>query len=225
MRPPFIATLAAAAACGRSEDDADPCALGAQVDSIDAVVDTLDRLPHPVSLPCFVTALARPLGVVLTSDVFSTQPAQGARSPRILIRNPTLALTVVPVGEARELLELGEAHPESGFTVKAELAFPIGEGPVDPYVRTLAYPGASESGCHVCHFSELALGDGRFANAPLRPPDNLVVPLEVLVDENAVCDPAEDADRCEMLSALLDHGDVVERPFADTVATQFGPPP
>jgi hypothetical protein len=77
----------------------------------------------------------------------------------------------------------------------------------------------------VCHPDEIALGDGRFANAPLRPPDELVVPLEILLDEHSRCDPLDDPDRCEMFSALLDHGEVVERPFPRDVTTQFGAQP
>lgn len=207
-------------------NDPDPCALGARVESVDAALATIEELPQPVTLPCFLTALERPLGLVLTSDVFNTQPAEGARSPRILIRGQTLAMTLVPVGVAKTLLEFGEDH-ESGFTVKAELEFPI-EGPLTPdapYERTLAFPGATESGCRVCHFDEIALGDGRFANVPLRPPDDLLVPLEVMREEHLHCDAAEDPDRCEIFSALLDHGEVYERPFPEDVATQFGPQP
>lgn len=202
--------------------DPDPCALAAPVASVDDVVDTLAALPAPVTLACFVTALERPLGVELTSDVFSTQPAVGVRSPRILVHTDTLSLTMVPVGEASTLLELGEAH-DSGFTVKAEIAFPV-EGPVDPYVRTLAAPGASESGCRVCHFDELEVAPGVFANQRLRPPDELVVPLETLLAERERCDWAEDPYRCDLYAALLDHGEVVERRSPETVATTFGPP-
>lgn len=207
--------------CGREEPN--PCELSAQVDSIEDVVDVLDALPKPTSLPCFLASLRRPLGVVLTSDVFSTQPAEGVQSPRIIIRNPSLALTLVPVGEASRLLEMGEEHP-SGLTLKAEIEFPV-EGPVDPYERTPAFPGATESGCHVCHFEEIALGGEQFANTPLRPPDDLVVPLEVLLGEHERCDPADDPDRCAIFSALLDHGEVFERPFPEDVSTQFGPQP
>jgi hypothetical protein len=203
--------------------DADPCALDAPVSTIDDVVELLDQLPAPVTIECALTALERPLGVTFTSDVFNTQPAQGYRSPRILVRTEGLALTAVPVGEARRLLELGEAH-EDGLTVKAEIEFPV-DGPVDPFTRTLAFPDAEETGCRVCHADEVALGGGRFANTELRPPDGMVVPLALVQEEHAACDPAEDADRCAMFSALFDHGEVVESRFPDSVATQFLPSP
>ncbi|MEQ1505696.1 MAG: hypothetical protein ABMB14_25910 [Myxococcota bacterium] len=219
-----------AAGCGDDAVPDDPCAIGVPVDSVQAAVDTVEALreasPDPLTLDCFLASLARPLGLELTSDVFSTQPAEGIRSPRILIRGASLTMTVVPVGEAIRLLELGEVHP-SGMTVKAELEFPI-DGPIapeDPYLRTLAAPGATETGCRVCHFDEIAVGDGRYANTPLRPPDNLVVPLEVLLHEREICDPAEDPARCSMFAAVLDHGEVYDAPSPTTVATQFGPAP
>lgn len=205
-------------------EPADPCAIGADVQSIAEAVALVDRLPAPVTLACYLTALERPLGVTLTSDVFSTQPAQGFRSPRILVRTDRLTLTAVPVGEGRRLLELGEAYGP-GLTLKGELEFPIEAGPIDPFTRTLAYPGASESGCRVCHPDEVSLGDARFASTELRAPDEMVVPVDLLRDEHDACDPAEDAERCAILSALFDHGEVYDRPFAATVATQFLPVP
>jgi hypothetical protein len=203
----------------------DPCAVGARVESVEAALDLVDALPTPVTMDCWLSALERPLGLVLTSDVFNTQPAEGPRSPRIIVRGDDLAITVVPVGEARGLMEFGE-RGEAGLFVRAELDFPIEERPIDrqyAYDRVLAFPGASESGCRVCHVDEVALGDGRFANNALRPPDELVVPLEVLLDERASCDPAEDPYRCAMFAALVDHGEVYERPFAEEVSTRFGP--
>lgn len=220
----LAATAAIALGCRAASD---PCALEARADSIDDALDLIDELPMPVTVGCFLTALERPLGVELTSDVFNTQPAQGARSPRILVRGDDLAITLVPVGEAKGIVEFGERH-DSGLTVKAEVEFPIQERPVDrvlPFERVLASPGASETGCHTCHVEEIALPEGRFANNPLRPPDELVVPLEVLHDEHATCDTIEDPYRCVMYAALLDHGEVYERPSPQDVSTRFGPDP
>ena len=49
-----------------------------------------------------------------------------------------------------------------------------------PTRRTLAWPEADFTGCQVCHFHEVELEPGRFANNPIRPPDEMIVPLEVL---------------------------------------------
>jgi hypothetical protein len=197
-------------------EEPDPCALDARPASIDEALATIGALPSPVTLTCFLVALERPLALELTSDVFSAQPAQGVESPRIFLRSGALTMSVVPVGEARTLLEFGEHHP-SGLTVKAELAFPV-EVPVDPaaaFDRVLAYDGAPGTGCAVCHFEELDLGGGRFASTPLRPPDGMIVPLEVLRSEHETCDPSADAERCAMFSALLDHGEVEHLAFPE----------
>lgn len=213
--------MLAAVACG---DPASPCALDAEPDSIDDALETIGQLPSPVELNCFLESLARPIGLELTSDVFSAQPAEGIRSPRIFVRSEHLTMSVVPVGEASRLLEFGEHH-EGGLTIKAELEFPV-TLPLDPdaaFDRVLSAPGASSTGCAVCHFDEVDAGGGRYASTPLRPPDEMVVPLEVLQAERDVCDPALDPGRCEMLGALLDHGEVVHAPFPDEYPTLYGP--
>jgi hypothetical protein len=210
--------IAAALLLGCGEPPS-PCALEARPTSIDEVVDTLNALPDPVTLECFLESLERPLGLELTSDVFSAQPAQGVRSPRIFVRGEELNLSVVPVGEARHLLEFGE-HVGPLSTVKGELEFPL-TLPVDddaPYTRILNATAAFPTGCGVCHGDEQNVGGDRWASLPLRPPDAMVVPLEVLRSEHEACDPV-DPDRCAMFSALLDHGEVFQDPFPESYPT------
>jgi hypothetical protein len=216
------ALILAAVGC---REDRGPCALDARPVTIDEAVDTISALPSPVTLTCFLQSLERPLGLELTSDIFSAQPAEGVRSPRIFVRSETLTMSVVPVGEARALLEFGEHDGDPDATVKGELVFPV-ELPLEPeapYDRILnATPGFPTS-CGVCHGGEQALGDGRYASLPLRPPDDMVVPLEVLLGEHASCDPGVDPERCEMFSALLDHGEVFHDPFPRRYPTFSGP--
>lgn len=220
MRRWWLVPVLCGVACGPT----DPCEFGAHPDTLDEAIALVDALPSPVTLTCYLTALERPLGLEATSDVFSTQPAQGPESPRIFVRSEHLTMTVVPVGEGKDLLELGEDH-ESGMTAKAELKFPIALplDPEEPYERILASPGAEITGCQVCHFSELTIGENRYANTPIRPPDSMLVPLEVLQAAHETCDPAADPERCAMFSALLDHGEVFHSPFPERFSTQFGP--
>lgn len=210
----------ACAACGPR----DPCEAGVRPESLDEAIALVQELPSPVTVGCYLSALERPLGIEATSDVFSTQPAQGPESPRIFVRTEHLTLTLVPVGEGKDLVELGEDDP-SGLTVKAELAFPITLplDPVEPFERILASPGAEVTGCQVCHFTEQAVGDGRYASSPLRPPDGMLVPLEVLEDAHAGCDPEADPERCSFYAALFDHGEVFHQPLPAAFGTHFGP--
>jgi hypothetical protein len=199
-----------------TEEPVDPCARDARPASIDDAMDTIGSLPSPVTLDCFLVSLERPLGLAMTSNIFSAQPADGPESPRIFIRGDDLWMSVVPVGEGRRLLEFGELHP-TGLTVKAELEFPIAL-PLDPdlpFERVRTPDGPTATGCGICHSGEIDVGGGRYASTPLRPGDNTLVPLDTLLDAHATCDSSVDADRCAMLSALLDHGDVFHDPFPD----------
>lgn len=204
----------ALAGCGAT----DPCALDVPVRSIDEAVALTNELPEP-SISCFVTALARPLGVELTSNVFSLQPALSRRSPRIFLSEGPLVMSIVPAGDARNLLEFGELL-DDGRSAKAEIAFPL-EGLVtraNAFETVLDHPGARGTSCGVCHADEVEIAPGEFASVPLRPDPTKVVALEVLADEHAFCDPTTDeaaADRCAMLDAVFDHGPVEHHPLPD----------
>lgn len=199
-------------ACGAPS----PCARDARPESIEDAVVLIGDLPSPVTLACFLESLERPLGLELTSDVFSAQPAQGFRSPRIFVQSERMSMSVVPAGLGRDLLEFGE-RTESELTIKAELEFPV-TLPLDPraaYDKVLNYDGSDRTGCQVCHFEEVEVRPGVYASTPLRPPPRLVVPLELLEEEHAICDWADDPFRCGMYAALFDHGRVEHVPFPD----------
>ncbi len=53
--------------------------------TIDETVTLINALPKPLSLPCFLESLARPLEISASYGVFSAQPAKGIRSPRIFV--------------------------------------------------------------------------------------------------------------------------------------------
>lgn len=196
----------------------DPCALARPVMSIDDSVALANDLPEP-TLACFVTALERPLGVELSSSPFSLQPAEGARSPRVLISSGPLVLSVVPVGEARHLLELGELL-QDGRSLKAELAFPVpgALSRADAFTRTHDTGARGVTSCGVCHAGEIEHAPGEFASQPLRPAPKYVAPLELLREEHARCDHSADVERCELLEALFGHGPVEQVPLPETYA-------
>ncbi|HEX6240870.1 MAG TPA: hypothetical protein VFZ61_08250, partial [Polyangiales bacterium] len=170
------------------------------------VVELLNALPRPVSLPCFLETLERPLAISATDSIFSLQPAEGTRSPRIFLHLDTLTLSVVPEGTGAPLLELAERRSPT-TSLKAELAFPI-EAPLSaasPYER-LRFDDRLTN-CGVCHQGESPAEDVNLPLAmlsqALRPRDDQRVPLERLRAEASSCDAAQEPERCALLDALF----------------------
>ena len=61
--------------------------------SIAETVTLINALPKPLTLPCFLESLARPLEMSATFSVVSAQPAVGHRSPRVfLFLGPKVAI-------------------------------------------------------------------------------------------------------------------------------------
>ena len=112
---------------GLAEGEANLCVAPPGMGSpstIDEVVQLLDVLPEPVSVPCLVQALDRPLAINSTSGIVSAQPAESVHNPRIFIFTDGLALSIVPAGRGRDLLELGQYDtPEE--SLKGELHMPV----------------------------------------------------------------------------------------------------
>ncbi|MEQ1567419.1 MAG: hypothetical protein ABMA64_17385 [Myxococcota bacterium] len=219
-----------ALACSPDPSGGDPCAAApASPGSIDEAVELFDALPRPLTVACVVASLERPLGVEITTGRFSAQPAYSDRSPRVFLMLPGLTLSVVPEGPGAPLLEFGEplsTDPDGpgAHTVKGELLFPIfdGIGAEDPFDRVSA--GAPDrSVCGTCHYDEVSVGDGRYASAPYRPVDETIVSVATLAGERDACDPALEPDRCAMLAALFDHGEVVREPFPEGYGTIYEP--
>lgn len=215
---------------GSDEADADvrcraPAGVNNAPRSIAQAVELLNALPRPVTVPCFLESLARPLSLHAANSEFSAQPAAGAKSPRIFLFFDPLILSVVPAGPGAELVEFGEQRSPTS-SLKAELLFPINErlDAEAPY-RRLSF-AASTTACGVCHQGEKAAADVGLPLAvispALRPLPNQHVPLTNLLAEHETCDPAQDAARCELLSALLRPRPAPrERAFPATFKTFF----
>lgn len=171
------------------------------------VVERINALPAPVSVACVIASLPRPLSLVATTSVFSAQPADGRRSPRVFLMSDHLVLSVVLGGAGARLLELGEVVAD-GRTLKAELPFPV-TGPIGfdaPFAQVRS--GPSQTSCGLCHRAEAPHPsiDGGFVSAAFRPDPGNLVPLSELRAELASCDPAIERERCELLVALLGLG-------------------
>lgn len=189
--------------------------------SIAATVDLVNGLPKPVSLACFLEALERPLRMVATRSFFSAQPAMGSRSPRIFLFMEGIIHSIVPEGSARNLLEMGEAT-SPGSSIKAELEFPI----IENITLATAFerlPLNDITTCGVCHDGRVpVLGiEGAFESEVLRPVDRELVPLAELEGEARSCDRELEPERCAMLHALFQHGDVIGTEFPRSVRTIF----
>lgn len=192
--------------------------------TIDEVVTLINALPKPLSLPCFLESLERPLEVNLTYSLFSAQPAQGTRSPRIfLFRDPTV-LSIVPEGDGAALLEFGEQRPEFR-SLKAEITFPVSARleRSAPFDHLLATPQLTTcGGCHAAESQETEiLGVPTFVSQALRPRPQEQVSLASLNYELEICDRVLEPRRCAMLDALLGWGPVNERSFPVAMPT-FG---
>lgn len=224
---PFLAACAGDGAhdgvvTGTSAICAAPAGMSA-ARSISETVVLLNAMPKPVTLPCFLETLPRPLDVHATMSVFSAQPASGRRSPRLFLFVDPLILSVVPDGTGSNLLEFGELRSETR-SLKAEIEFPVlGElRSEEPFERVVFNERGTS--CSFCHQQEEPAGvtgaDG-FVSQALRPRSEDRVPLTELRAEFVACDAALEPERCALLKSLFAERDVVERDFPATMSTFF----
>jgi hypothetical protein len=202
--------------------------------SIDEAVRLVNSLPRPVSVTCFIESLDRPLRANATSSTISLQPAVGSRSPRIFLLTDKLIMSIVPDGKGRNLVEFGQFVSPTR-TLKAEIGFPVVTAilPGEPFarIRSVSPSGDPGTSCRFCHADEEAAPamNGQLIDDPstayvssaLRPDWRNEVPLDRVRAERAACDDAVEPDRCELLGALLDHGEVIETKFPEEIPTIF----
>lgn len=180
--------------------------------TIEDTVALINSFPMPVTLPCLLESLDRPIALTASSNVFSAQPAYGPNNPRIFIVRDQLVLAVVTKGDGSELLEFGYQHSPTR-SVKAEIHFPVTE-PVAlaaPYERVEYDDGSS---CAFCHFNEVRDTSIDFAKAYLSeviPPANHdIVELDYMQWSFQECDPELEPERCEIYDSIFANGEVVE---------------
>lgn len=191
--------------------------------TIGELLDLVNGLPHPVQLPCLVESLVRPLALNANFNTQSAQPALGKRSPRIfVILNESLSMSLVP---GADTLEFGERNVDDpGLSVKGELHFPIDDQLVIEDAFSSIAPDESTgltldqgTRCGVCHGNEKATSRyqvrGAFTSLIVRPTSFFAVDVAAIEQERDACDSAEEPERCALLRALFDHGDVVQTAF------------
>jgi hypothetical protein len=176
----------------------------------------------PLTLSCVVESLDRPLGILAARSDFSLQPAFDVRSPRFFLCSGSLVMTVVPTGIGRDLLELGTEVSEVR-SIKAEIVFPL-QGPlppVEPYEHIFHDGQTSCAACHGTERSRQLPTGTAFESDVLRPLASQEVDLAFARDEYVRCDPAQDKERCAILSSIFAHGELQPRAFSPNAKTIY----
>ncbi len=190
--------------------------------SIAETLTLLNALPKPLTIPCFLESLARPLQFNATKGTLSAQPAVGARSPRIFLFLGPNTMSVAPEGDGAFVLEFGEKR-ENLRSLKGELLFPLAAEvpPSAPFERV--HFNDTITTCGLCHSSEVqdpTIGSARaFVSTSYRPlPENRVL-ADSLLHEQQICDHGAEPYRCQMLDALFAWGTVNDAEFPNAMAT------
>lgn len=173
----------------------------------------MNALPKPTSVACLVASLARPLEIYATRSQLSAQPALDERNPRTFLVLDPLFISVVPAGPSSGLVEIGyRTSPDR--SIKAEISFPLTQAITASQLLERVQIGRI-SLCAGCHTAEQRVTTGFFAGTEGGFESGVIPPfffyeldLEAFRAERAACDSSSEPARCEMLSALFDHGEL-----------------
>jgi hypothetical protein len=229
-----IITAAVLQGCGggqspeQTADAACQAPVGATLTDVQSVVDWINALAKPLTLPCFIESLPRPLKIQPAYSEFSAQPSPDYRSPRIFFFFDRLILTVAVDQNFSEfpypLLEMSYVvDEETLITTKAELKFPVLNelSPAAPYTWLSFNDRISQ--CSFCHPRESILtrvdGEPVYQSSMLKPTTPL--PVNQLYLERENCQPNEAAHRCAMLASIVDHGELLPYQFPAKAPTIF----
>lgn len=218
--------------CGGNQSDEQPVdtycqpPAGAAISDVQSVVDWINAMERPVTLPCFLESLPRPLKIQSAFSEFSAQPSPGQHSPRIFLFFDRLILTVAVDQDFSKfpypLLEMSYLVDEENLTTtKAELKFPVLENlpPAAPYMGLSFNDQVSQ--CSLCHPREsvfVRLDEiPVYQSSMLKP--TTPVPLQRLYQENDNCNSDNEPHRCSMLSSLVDHGELIPHEFPAAAPT------
>lgn len=192
--------------------------------SIEDVIRLINALPKPVTLECYLESLARPLELNASSSQLSVQRADSEKSPRFFIFQNNLISSVTLGSEGQNLLELSLLINEQK-SVKGEIPFPV----TDSLQTNAAYKNILRNDnkgtrCGACHLEEVKAVDpidsAAFVSKAIKPFDYSRVDLEDLAAESHKC--AEDSsERCKLLRALMEHGEVLPKNFSNEMSMLF----
>ena len=189
-----------------------PEGFGGSPTTIAELVEHLNRLPMPVTIPCLLESLDRPLSIYATWNTFSAQPALSPLDPRLFIFRDSLILSVVTSGDARYLLEMGD-RTSATRSVKAEIKFPMTEAIAltDVYDRVGSEEGTN---CAFCHLnatrSPTVSGAYAYESDYIPGEPRKRVELDYMRNSHLNCDAEAEPDRCDMYNSIFSHGEVVD---------------
>lgn len=191
--------------------------------TIDGVIELMNALPKPVTVPCFVESLDRPMTVIGSSDFFSAQPAAGDHAPRIFAVYDKMIMSWVPDGKGSTVLEFAEERGIN-LSVKAEIVMPV-EDDITPEAAFEHIKFGDGTVCGSCHRQEeqapdVAYGDA-YQSIALRPARTEVVRLSDMLFQHEVCDPELTPRRCEIYDAMFYRGDVEDGDFPRLLPTIY----
>lgn len=189
------------------------------VNTLFSAVARLNALPAPATPACFVAGLPRPLDVVATTSVVSAQPAAGRLSPRLFLLLPGMVVSVVPDGAGAKLVELAEWDGPTR-TLKGEVEFPLSSPLAADAPLARVHPSQGTTSCGLCHRNELPHSsiDGGFVSDAFRPDPGTLVPVSEVSAQHAACLETDLSDRCVLLHALFDFGEVRQGAFSRDLA-------
>jgi len=88
------------------------------------------------------------------------------------------------------------------------------------------YAPTGTTTCGACHGEQEQVdeldGIPRFDSLVLRPRNSELVNLEYVREQASICVPDVDPERCAILSALFDHGDLAAAAFPQSARTIYG---
>lgn len=205
------------------------CEMSGSLTKIETVAELtrlINSLPKPVSIPCLLTALPRPLKLTGTKSRLSVQPSFDADNPRVFIFLKDLILAVSPKGELSDAVELSELY-NNRYSVKGEIKFPVKEPLAEDYATT-AVQRTDDTGkiigtrCAGCHMEENVSTSvpGGYLSKALRPFDYQVTTREKLTTIIENC-KGNNEYRCIFFQSLTGPEGLSEAIFPADMPTLF----
>jgi hypothetical protein len=123
-------------------------------------------------------------------------------------------MSIVFEGEASDTLEFG-FRPQISRSIKTEIAFPVTTDVSEATIFDRIRQSDRTTVCGACHVDEQHVDfpgfpTGVFESDVFEPYEVYEVKLDVLQNENTICDEAAEPYRCGLLSAIFDHGETLQ---------------